>query len=153
MVKSDQFISDRIIWRAEQHEFPYETAFLYSKLPESEKQIYDQLAHSNEIGIPVLFFKANGHKWTILGTRKVISGTMDNYVTIDYSQIEDTNPGGIPFPSDDEDTDDEIDKEALNELGVKEFNGKESSLCTMNGPEFYMLYNILLVLMNMSREN
>lgn len=70
MIKSDQYLQERVIWRAGQHKLPTANAIFFDELSQEQKRKYETLLRGTDIGIPALLFVGKNNKWTIVGPER-----------------------------------------------------------------------------------
>jgi len=106
MKKSDDYIVNRLLWKAGKYELPTKSSFYFTGLsPELQQYLSAQIEGSNS-GIPVLFFTRPSQEWTLLCTRQVIGHNTRHLTALylrDIKQITttvfDQLPAGQPFRS------------------------------------------------------
>ena len=75
MKHTDEFLENRILWRAGINDLPSKNGLFFKDLNDSEKAIFEGVMQSSAIGIPVLLFLSKNRKWTLFGTRKLVTGS------------------------------------------------------------------------------
>ena len=77
MKHTDEFLENRILWRAGINDLPSKNGLFFKDLNDSEKAIFEGVMQSSVIGIPVLLFLSKNRKWTLFGTRKLVTGSFE----------------------------------------------------------------------------
>lgn len=86
MYKTDDFIKERLLWKARQYELPTEFSFFYKDLPKSIQQNL-RISLEETSGEPVLFFTKPTNEWTLVCTRQVICNDNTAIFTINFADI------------------------------------------------------------------
>lgn len=158
MSKSNEYIEGRIKWRAEQNKLPSDNAFHFDTLNCKLKLKFENLFKGIDLGIPILLFLGEENTWTIVGTRKAISGTFKNFEQISYSEITKHTVGDDPFhefyaPEEDEYDVEEFHKMAQHQILLRNKNNEVITLNTSQGSDLYALYNILIMMIRLASDN
>lgn len=154
MPKTDEYLQERIKWRAGQHKLPTANAFYLDQLSQDQQQKYKDLLREYQIGIPVLLFVGKSNKWTIVGTQKVAGGDDNSVECMSYSEIEIHTVGDDPFnqfSDSDGRRKKEFKKMKQDHLLMKDTSNKVVKLYTTIGLDVYTLFNIIIMLERMSK--
>lgn len=153
MKRSDDFIENRLRWRATKNGLPKASSFFFEDLVLSEKLRYKDELEPYKIGKPVLIFLGENGTWTIFGTLKVISGVEQSFECVSYSKIDKLTFGDDPLQVFLKSKNlKEFVKEDQHQILVCEKGGR---IVTLNGPkgyEFYIMYNILLMVNTLMKD-
>lgn len=150
MQKTEEFIENRIKWRASQHDLPNKSILLFENFTAETKARY--LTHFNEedCGKIILLFTDSKNNWTALGTKKIIGfdGTKFNSVELDSIEDVDSKNRKEYFEKAEagETTLKKIKKRNESELLTTEFNGKETIFITKKGSDLFSLWNIMIMI-------
>lgn len=91
MKKTDDFIANRIIWKAGHYKLsPTSTSFFKDLSFEIQQYLTNHLDNSS--GIPILFFTKPTNEWTLLCTKQVICNDNKIIFLLDISQINQLRP-------------------------------------------------------------
>ena len=148
MVKTDEYISSRLKWKAEQNNLPSEYSFYFEDLTDEKKKYYTSLLKDENIGIPTLVFtQPNSDKWTIIGTQKIVWGENQKSESLSFSAIKEIKPHSL----DDLEKvktaiNDSLPKTEWNELTLIKENGKRMKVYTHKGSDFFAMWNIIRML-------
>jgi len=82
----NEWYTDRILWRANQHNLLEKSCNLYTDLPEKSKLIIEEII--TEEFHPVIVFWESKKVWTVLGARSIYSLYKGNFVKIKLDEIE-----------------------------------------------------------------
>lgn len=135
----DAFIAQRIRWRASQHGLPSDDTFAFGEHPANLAAAIKDACSDHEVQNPVLVFGRQLDRWTILGTRKLLSRYENNVSACEYSQI--TELGHAERLE---------DKATLQLIRVKLVDGREVRAWGPPGAQFFAMWNIVLMLSRMS---
>lgn len=92
MQKTEDFIVNRLKWKADKFGLPTEFAFYFNDLSkEIKKHLVSQIDKVN-CGTPVLFFTKPTNEWTLVCTRQVICCDNKKLVSLSISKIKQILP-------------------------------------------------------------
>lgn len=134
----DAFIAGRIRWRASKHGLPDHDTYEFADAPDAVRSSFDDICRDHDIGLAVLVFGNAPERWTVIGTRAVISHYDGAVHHCELSQIADFDSGMPRVP-----------KKEMEYLNV---TLNDSSLVRLWGPrgsQFFALWSILLSLSRM----
>ena len=77
MEYTDEILEERILWFAARNDLPKRNALLFKDLKPEDQEKFYSIIRAAEIGFPVVLFLAKKGKWSLLGTRKVVSGSFE----------------------------------------------------------------------------
>jgi hypothetical protein len=87
MQKTDNFIVNRLKWKAGKFGLPTKFAFYFNDLLlETKNNLADQIEKENS-GTPVLFFTKPTKEWTLVCTQQVICNDNSKTVSVNISDI------------------------------------------------------------------
>ncbi|MFB0498039.1 hypothetical protein FHW88_000087 [Mucilaginibacter sp. SG538B] len=90
MKKTDEYMLNRIMWKADKHEIctmlDDHTSF-FNDLSEPIKLYLKSNLIAGLSGIPVLFFTKSSNQWTLLCTKQVIGCSGENIFRINFQNI------------------------------------------------------------------
>jgi hypothetical protein len=153
MKHSEEYIENRIKWRAKRNGLPKKNSHFFNELHPDERRKFEPILESEPIGTPVLVFRAKNNHWTILGTQKIASGSDSSVHTIEYTQIVDSTIGDDPFGQFSSKKPTKLSlflfrlrKFKQDRILVTEKGGKVITLYGPKGEEIYEVYNIMLMI-------
>lgn len=94
----DVHIADRILWRAAQHNLPADETFLFADMPKAIRRALQEEVATHDVGDPVLVFGSKLDRWTVVGTRGVVSshfGAASHFHHANMSGFAWADPQGI----------------------------------------------------------
>ncbi len=150
MSKSEEFIENRIKWRASKHDLPNKSVRLFENLTDETKAEY--LTHFNEedCGKIILLFTDSKNNWTALGTKKIIGFDGTKFNSVKFDSIEDVDSKNRKEYFEKAEAGEtklkKIKKRNESELLVTEFNGKETTFITKKGSDLFSLWNIMMMI-------
>ena len=135
---NDQWIDQRIRWRAGKHGLPTHQTFLFPNLPDTHRAMLISIAEDHGVGMPVLAF-IDGSRWTLVGTQRIVSCHDDEMVICDLTAISDVDI--------DEDYRTDANPSESNYLKIfKKEEHEPAMIWAPRGSECFALWNILLML-------
>ncbi len=134
MHKTDEFIQNRIKWKAGKYGLSAGYTFFFDELGNEIKQYLMTLLDENRSGIPVIFFTKPSKEWTLVCTKQVIG--YDNQKTFKLNFTDITRISG--FNKNKLKTD-------WDELNIIDKHNDQYILHTNNGYDHTALHNILLM--------
>lgn len=138
-MRNDDWIENRIRWKAAKHGLPSDHAFAFPDLPETHRDHLTRVAEQRGIGNPVLALLDLGSRWTLLGTRRIVSSYDENLIEVEFSEVRDVGR-----------RDRELQKHELEFLQL-ETNTSHAPIVVWaaRGREFFAVWNILRMLCRM----
>lgn len=146
MKKTDDFIANRIIWKAGHYKFsPTSTSFFKDLSLEIQQYLTNHLDNSS--GIPILFFTKPTNEWTLLCTKQVICNDNQKIFRLDISQIKQLRPTLFDNISNEKSLNirDSL-KTEWHQVTVLDNKNDFYILHTDKGSDLFALWNILLML-------
>jgi len=92
MQKTDDFITNRLKWKAEKFGLPTRFAFYYDDLLSDIKNHLAQQIDKENCGTPVLFFTKPTKEWTLVCSQQVICNDNAKIVSLNISDIKQILP-------------------------------------------------------------
>ena len=129
----DDFITDRILWRASKHGLPAHETFRFSEAPTPLQSVVEQCSLALPVGNRVLIFGTSPLRWTLLGTRSAISVFDNGTQTCVYSETEEFS-ACQPLVT-------------KHEMEFLQVTMRDSTLVKLWGPpgrQFFAMWNIVL---------
>ncbi|NRD24893.1 hypothetical protein HNV10_16685 [Winogradskyella litoriviva] len=156
MQKTEEFIENRIKWRASKHDLPNKSVFLFENLANDKKAEY--LTHFNEedCGKIILLFTDSKKNWTAIGTKKIIGFDGSEFNSVELNSIKEVDSknrkeyfekakaGATKLKK--------IKKRNESELLIAEFNGKETIFITKKGSDLFSLWNIIMMIEQLNKK-
>ncbi|HEV2353622.1 MAG TPA: hypothetical protein VGR89_05230, partial [Puia sp.] len=72
MKKTEEFIENKLIWKAKQYCLPTEFSFYFKDLSNDVQSSFLDQIDVTKSGKPVLLFTSQAQEWTLICTRQVI---------------------------------------------------------------------------------
>jgi hypothetical protein len=88
MPKSDEFILNRLRWKARKYNLPTENSIFFNDLSSSVQAYLNSLRNITASGIPGLFFTKPTKEWTLVCTKQIICYDNNNIISINLSDID-----------------------------------------------------------------
>jgi len=88
MQKTDDFIINRLKWKAGKFGLPTEFAFYFNDLSLDLKNFLTNQIEQGNSGVPVLFFTKPTKEWTLVCTHQVICNDNTKTVSLNISDIQ-----------------------------------------------------------------
>lgn len=129
----DQFVAGRIRWRASKHNVLRGDTHEFAAAPEALRSFIDDTCAGYEVGLLVLVFGRTRDRWTVVGTRAVVShfDAATNFCPL--SEVA-ALTSGTPLAK----------KQEMEVLRVSRADSSSVHLWAPCGPEFFALWNILV---------
>lgn len=156
MQKTEEFIENRIKWRASKHDLPNKSVFLFENLVNDKKAEY--LTHFNEedCGKIILLFTDSKKNWTAIGTKKIIGFDGSEFNSVELSSIKDVDSKNRKEYFEKAEAGEtklkKIKKRNESELLITEFNGKETIFITKKGNDLFSLWNIMMMIEQLNKK-
>ncbi|MBO9701370.1 MAG: hypothetical protein J7604_14265 [Sporocytophaga sp.] len=138
MKKTDDFLINRIKWKADSYHLPTKSSFYFKDLNSDLQLDLKAFVDQTNSGPPILFFTKPTKEWTLICTRQVIFN--DNLTTthIDISDIDSMIATGWGTEN--------HDKNKLHQLTVTDKKSNQYILHADKGTDLFALWNILLMM-------
>lgn len=92
MDKTDDFIANRLIWKAKNYNLPTSSSFFYNDLSSDVQQDLSSYFDNSASGQPVLFFTKPSNEWTLVCTRQIICNDNKQVFRINFDNIDKFKP-------------------------------------------------------------
>ncbi|MCR6638994.1 MAG: hypothetical protein NVV82_08430 [Sporocytophaga sp.] len=148
MKKTDDFLINRLMWKAERYRLPTESSFYFKDLPKDLQQHLSTFIDLEKSGAPILFFTKSTKEWTVICTRQVICRDNKSTVTINIAEIHSIEPAAfeaslklplIKF------RDGNHSKRDWDQLTITDKKSNRYILHSDKGSDLFALWNILLM--------
>ena len=147
MKKTDDFIVNRLKWKADKFGLPTEFAFYFNDLSlEMKNHIVNHIDKVNS-GTPVLFFTKPTREWTLVCTRQVICNDNIKLVSLNLSDIKRILPTAFDVTLIGQSIDIKTVKKKSEWDTVKiiDKQGDSNIIFANKGENLFALWNILLM--------
>lgn len=94
----DDWIENRILWKAGKHSLPSGHTHLFTDLPAADRGPFETAAAQSHLGRPILVFSGSPDLWTVLGTRKIMSQHHGRLHVFPLRQLVSVGPRDNPRP-------------------------------------------------------
>jgi hypothetical protein len=149
--KSDDFIANRLIWKAAKHNLPTKLSFFYKDVSPDIRDYLTSFIDTENSGQPVLFFTKPTREWTLVCTREVICNDNKTVFRIKISDIQHCRPTSLDNLGMGETINiKEVKKSEWHEVTVVGNSGKSFVVHAGKGSDLFALLNILLMLKRLS---
>ena len=145
MQKTDEYIINRLTWKAKKYELPTKFAFFFADLPPNLKEYLDTQIENEKSGIPVVFFTKPTREWTLVCTKQVICSDNEKIFKIDINNIKSFRPTAFDKYGINKISLQEAKKTEWNEVTVIDDTDNKYVLHADKGSDLFALWNILLM--------
>ncbi|AUC15921.1 hypothetical protein BTO06_12510 [Tenacibaculum sp. SZ-18] len=156
MQKTEEFIENRIKWRATKHDLPNKSVHLFENLTDDKKTEYVTHFNDNDCGKLILLFTDSKKNWTAIGTKQIIGFDGTNYNSVELSSIKDVDSKNRKEYFEKAEAGEKklkkINKRNESELLITEFNGKETIFITKAGSDLFSLWNIMMMIEQLNKK-
>ena len=156
MHKTEDFIENRIKWRASKHDLPNKNVHLFENLTADKKAEYSTHFNENDCGKIILLFTDSKKNWTAIGTKKIIGFDGTNYNSVELNSIKDVDSKNRKEYFEKAETGEtklkKIKKRNESELLITDFNGKETIFITKKGSDLFSLWNIMMMIKQLNKK-
>ncbi|MEM6894613.1 MAG: hypothetical protein AAF554_13055 [Bacteroidota bacterium] len=156
MQKTEEFIKNRIKWRASKHDLPNKSVHLFEDLTADKKAEYLTNFNENDYGKIIFLFTDSKKYWTAIGTKKIIGFDGTNYNSVELNSVKDVDSKNrkeyFEKAEQGETKLKKIKKRNERELLVTEFNGNETIFITKKGSDLFSLWNIMLMITRLNEK-
>ena len=87
MQKTDEFIVNRLIWKAKRYKLPTKFSFFFTDLSSSLQVYLNNQVDKEKSGTPVLLFTKPTKEWTLICTRQVVCNDNEKIISINIRDI------------------------------------------------------------------
>lgn len=153
MQKTEEFILNRLLWKARKYDLPQEFSFFFNDLPTNVQIHLNSQRNITESGIPVLFFTKPTKEWTLVCTKQVIYHDNNNTTSI-YLRDIDKISSTVFDPSLRYQGADIRKMKTKSEWDTIKVTTKQEDLYILHatkGAELFALWNILLMAVNLNQ--
>ena len=155
MEKPEQFLENRIKWRAAQRDLPNRSVFLFENLNDNLKSKYLPMINENDTGKIILLFTDSKKNWTALGTKMIVGfdGIKLNSVKLNFIQdVDSKNWKELCLRAEAGETKlKKLKKRNERELSITDFEGNETIFITKRGSDLFHLWNIVLMITRLNK--
>jgi len=95
MQKTNEFIVNRLTWKAKQYKLPTKFSFFFDDLSSSLQEYLNHQVDKEKSGTPVLFFTKPTKEWTLICTRQVVCNDTEKTISINIRDIKQILPTEI----------------------------------------------------------
>ena len=88
MPKTEEFILNRLLWKAKKYDLPQQFSFFFNNLPIEDQAFLNNQRNIAESGIPGLYFTKPTKEWTLICTKQVIYYDNNNTTSIYLRDID-----------------------------------------------------------------
>jgi len=148
MKKNDDFLINRMVWKAESYHLPTKSSFYFKDLPSDFQQYLKSFINEVNSGPPVLFFTKPTKEWTLICTRQVICYDNKSTIVIEISNITSFTPTVLETTSNPpllSYREGNHKKSEWHELTVIDKRDKRYILHANKGTDLFSLWNILIM--------
>ncbi len=151
MKKSDDFIADRLMWKALKHNLPTKFSSYHRDCSPAIQQYLASFLGEENSGLPVLYFTKPTGEWTLVCTREVICNSNPGIIRVAVDSIQKFYPAAVgELRSGQSVNADEVKKAEWDELIIVDRSGNKYKLHTNKGADFFALWNILLMVVRLN---
>ncbi|SHM46775.1 hypothetical protein SAMN05444266_108181 [Chitinophaga jiangningensis] len=151
--KTDEFINNRLIWKAKKYGLPQEFSLFYNDLTDEQVAYLSNYFNPDKAGIPVLFFTSPGKEWTLVCTRQIIGFDLHSHYTVCLKEVK------TMFPYAEREINDPLQrgraywKKASQQLEVKTKHDVSLLFHAANPTEVCTLWNLLIMAVGFNQED
>ena len=146
MKKTDEFLVNRLIWKAKKYNLPTNYSFFYNELSPDVQKYLNIYVEEFDTGQPVLFFTSPSNKWTLVCSRKIICNDNIGVFKISIQDIQELKPPVLGNVSSNKLVDlKESKKSEWHQITVVDKERNSYILHADKGKDFFALWNILLM--------
>jgi hypothetical protein len=148
MEKSEEFIINRIKWKASQYDFPTKHSFYFNDLDPIEKENILKFVNISKTGYPLLLFRKTDSVWSLVCSNQLVGKNENAISSIDLNNIKTIFPKEY-FQKDLTKKElPEFSKQEINELTIIDKQNSSHKFYSYNGPDLFAFWNILLMIRN-----
>ncbi|MBS1602942.1 MAG: hypothetical protein JST42_09760 [Bacteroidetes bacterium] len=154
MKKTEEFIENKLIWKAKQYSLPTEFAFYFKDLSNDVQSSFFAQIDVTTSGKPVLLFTSQAKEWTLICTRQVIGKDKKGILSLDFGDIKQIFSAeiGPTLKSQAVGHKSIKPKTEWNEIAIIDRNDFSHSFYANRGSDLFSLWNILLMVKRLSTE-
>jgi len=145
MEKTEDFIINRLTWKASKYKIPSDYSFYFNDLTiEIKNYLYNQF--DNDIaGTPVLFFTKPTKQWTLICTKQVICNDNKKIIKLNLSDIEHFHPTAFKDYKTQKIKFQEAQKSEWDKVDVTDKENRNYTFHAFKGADLFAMWNILLM--------
>jgi hypothetical protein len=151
MQKDDEFIANRLIWKAGKYTLTEHFSLFFKGLTKETQQYLEARIDTTKSGIPVLFFTKPTNEWTLICTRQVIGYNNHEIICIDLSNIKSVSQTAFKRYSNNKITYQQAKKSEWDEVEIEDRKGNKYVFHAYKGTDLFALWNILLMAIRIYR--
>lgn len=153
MQKTEEFILNRLLWKARKYDLPGEFSFFFNDLPFNVQIYLNSQRNTLESGIPGLFFTKPTKEWTLICTKQVIYNDNNNIISINLRDIDKISSTVFDPNLINQRTDMRKikTKSEWDTIRVTTIQGDLYILHANKGSELFALWNILLMVVSLNQ--
>ena len=147
MEKTEEFLINRLIWKAEQYKLPTKFSIFFKDLSSDIQSYLASVIDFSLSGAPVLYFTKPTKEWTLICTHQIISSDNEIVSKINIDNIQKILPTGF----EELDTKPRISinnakqKSEWHKLTITDKQNNSYVLHAYTGADLFSLWNILLM--------
>ncbi|MEX6690871.1 hypothetical protein QTN47_25405 [Danxiaibacter flavus] len=146
MDKTDEYIIDRLTWKAKRYNLPTSSSFFYNDLSPDVQQYLKIYTDEATCGQPVLFFTKSTNEWTLVCSRQIICNDNKQVFRINIQDIDKFKPTVFNNASTGQVIDiKENRKSEWHQVTVVDKQNNSYILHADKGNDLFALWNILLM--------
>lgn len=148
LIKTDEYISNKLIWSAKRNLLPSEYSFFYNDLPHEQQKHLSAYADPELVGIPVLLFTNPGKEWTLICTKQLVGFDNHNFYSLPFKEVVHVTPStmvGLTDARQRLESVKQIGKREWDQLVLTDKNGRNFLFHANKGADFFAMWNILLM--------
>ena len=146
MQKTDEFIMNRLIWKAGKFKLPTKSSFYFKDLSIDLQEYLNSQIDKETSGTPVLFFTKPTKEWTLVCTKQVVCNDKKKIFKLNYRNIKSFHPTAFEKYNGSKINLQEAKKKAeWNEVTIIDNQNNKHIFHADKGEELFALWNILLM--------
>jgi hypothetical protein len=155
MEKTEEFLEDRIKWKASRYSLPNKSVFLFENLSDEVRKKYLIHFNENDSGKSVLLYTDSKKNWTILGTKMIIGFDGVKLNSIKLSSIKEVISKNLKEQYLQYEAGEtklkKLKKRNECKLSVIDFNDNETVFITKKGHDLFSLWNITQMITRLNK--
>ncbi|QEC66225.1 hypothetical protein FRZ67_02470 [Panacibacter ginsenosidivorans] len=145
MQKTDEFIANRLTWKAKKYELPTKFAFFFTDLSPNLQDYLNTQVDKEKSGTPVLFFTKPTKEWTLVCTRQVVCNDNEKIFRLNFSDIRNFRPTAFEKYGNNKISLQDARKTEWHEVTVIDYADNKHIFHADKGSDLIALWNILLM--------
>ena len=146
--KTDEYLKNRLIWKAKKYLLPSEYSFFHSDLTHEQQKYLSAHVDPELVGIPVLFFTKPGKEWTLICTRQLVGFNNHNFYSLPFKEAVHIAPStmiGLTEGRQRLESVKQIGKAEWDQLALTDRTGRNFLFHANKGADFFAMWNIILM--------